>query len=96
MLTKARHALQGTIVILIVVVSTTVLTAIIFVLSIFKLLAPAGRARNAMTHWLSSLGELWVSVNKGLMGFYRDMEWDVQLPEGISRKGRYLIFCNHQ
>lgn len=92
---KVRYALQGTIVILIVAVSTTVLTAIIFILSIFKLLAPAGRARNAMTHWLSSLGELWVSVNKAMTWFNRDM-WDIHLPDGLDHKGRYLVFCNHQ
>ncbi len=49
-----------------------------------------------MTHWLSSLGELWVSVNKCAVWFYRDLEWDVRMPEGISHKGRYLVFCNHQ
>jgi 1-acyl-sn-glycerol-3-phosphate acyltransferase len=24
------------------------------------------------------------------------MEWNIQMPEGISRNGRYLVFCNHQ
>jgi len=95
-LTKVRYALQGAIVILIVTVNTIVLTAVIFILAIFKLLAPPGRARNAMTHWLSSLGELWVSVNKAMVWFYRGMEWDVRLPDGISHTGRYLVFCNHQ
>ena len=96
MLTKVRYGLQGAIVILVVTISTVILTTIIFILSLFKLIAPAGRARNAMTHWLSSLGELWVSVNKCAVWFYRDMEWDVHMPEGISHKGRYLVFCNHQ
>jgi len=96
MLTKVRYGLQGSIVLLIASISTVVLTTVIFLLSVFKLLAPKGRARNTMTHWLSSLGELWVSVNKGLIWFYRELEWDVQMPEGISHKGRYLIFSNHQ
>jgi 1-acyl-sn-glycerol-3-phosphate acyltransferase len=96
MLTRVRYGLQGTFVVLIVSVSTIVLTTVIFLLAIFKLIAPKGRARNAMTHWLSSLGELWVSVNKCMVWFYRDMEWDVHMPEGISHKGRYLVFCNHQ
>jgi len=96
MLTKVRYILQGSVVALVVTLSTISLTLMISFLAIFKFLAPKGGAKNTMTHWLSSLGELWVSVNKGLVGFYRDMEWDVQLPEGISRKGRYLIFCNHQ
>lgn len=96
MFNKVRYGLQGVIVILIVTISTIVLTTVIFLLSLFKLIAPEGRARNAMTHWLSSLGELWVSVNKASVWFYRDMEWDVHMPEGISHKGRYLVFCNHQ
>ncbi len=49
-----------------------------------------------MTRGLSSLGELWVSVNKGLTWFYRGMEWDVQIPQEIDHKTRYLVFCNHQ
>jgi len=96
MLMKARYFLQGAIVVLVVSVSTVVLTTLIFALSIFKLLAPKGRVRNAMTRWLSSLGELWVSVNKCAVWFYRDMEWDVDIPEEISHKGRYLVFSNHQ
>jgi len=96
MLTKARYFLQGAIAVLVVSVSTVVITTIIFTLSLFKLVAPRGRARNAMTRWLSSLGELWVSVNQCVAWFYRDMEWDVHMPEGISHKGRYLVFCNHQ
>jgi 1-acyl-sn-glycerol-3-phosphate acyltransferase len=95
MLTRVRYGLQGAVVLLVVTVSTIVLTMVIFTLSIFKLIAPKGRARNAMTHWLSSLGELWVSVNKGVAWFYR-MEWDIQLPDGINHDGRYLVFCNHQ
>ncbi|HEY5775247.1 MAG TPA: acyltransferase [Xanthomonadales bacterium] len=96
MLTRLRYVLQGVIVMLIVAVSTVVLTTIIFLLAIFKLIAPRGRAQNAMTRWLSSLGEMWVSVNKAMVWFYRDMQWDVHMPEGISHEGRYLVFCNHQ
>ena len=96
MLSILRYGIQGGIVMLLATISTIVITLLIVTLSIFKLIAPKGRARNTITHWLSSLGELWVSVNKSLMWFYRDMEWDVQMPEGISHKGRYLVFCNHQ
>ncbi len=96
MLAKLRYGLQGAIVILVVSVSTVVLTTVIFAGSLFKLIAPRGRVQNAMTHWLSSLGELWVSVNSFAVRFYRDLEWDVHMPEGISHQGRYLVFCNHQ
>jgi 1-acyl-sn-glycerol-3-phosphate acyltransferase len=95
-LTRVRYFLQGAIVLLVVSVSTIVLTSVIFLLAIFKLLAPAGRARNAMTRWLSLLGESWVSINKAMVWFYRGMEWDVRMPDGVSHTGRYLVFCNHQ
>jgi len=96
MLSKLRYFLQGTLVLLIVSFSTVILTTTIFLLSIFKFIAPKGPPRNAMTRGLSSLGELWVSVNKGLAWFYRGMEWDVQIPQGIDHETRYLVFCNHQ
>ena len=96
MLTRVRYGLQGAVVLLVVSVSTIVLTAVIFVLSLFKLIAPRGRARDSMTHLLSSFAELWVSINKLSVRFYRDMEWDVHMPAGISHKGHYLVVCNHQ
>jgi 1-acyl-sn-glycerol-3-phosphate acyltransferase len=96
MLTRMRYGLQGVIVLLVVSVSTVVLTTVIAILAIFKLIAPRGRSRNAMTQWLSSLGETWVSINKSVVWFYRDLEFDVQLPKDISHQGRYLVFCNHQ
>lgn len=96
MLKKIRYGLQGAIVLLVVSINSIVLTTIIFVLSLFKLIAPRGIVRNTLTHWLSSLGELWVSINKFTASFYRGMEWDIQLPEGISHKGRYLVCSNHQ
>jgi len=95
-LKKARYVLQGGIVLLVVSASTVVLTTAICLLSVFKWIAPKGGVRNVINHWLSSLGELWVSVNKAVSWFYRGMKWDIHLPQGLSHKGRYLVFCNHQ
>ena len=96
LLTKFRYGLQGSLVMLVVSISSVVITTMVLVLAILKLLAPKGHARKILTRWLSSLGELWVSVNKGVMWFYRELVWDVQMPDGIGREGRYLVFCNHQ
>lgn len=96
MINKLRYALQGSLVILLVAISTTFLTLLICILSVFKFLAPRGPAKNTVTRWLSLLGEAWVSFNKILVSAYSDLEWDVELPEGISHEGRYLVCCNHQ
>jgi 1-acyl-sn-glycerol-3-phosphate acyltransferase len=95
-LQRIRYALQGVAALLVVSCNTIVLTMAIVVLALFKRIAPKGAIRNTITHWLSSLGELWISVNKLVLWFYRGMKWDIHLPESLDRQGRYLIFCNHQ
>jgi len=91
-----RHALQGSTALLLMSINTIVLTLIIFVLALFKRIAPVGAVRNIVTRVLSSLGELWISVNKSVLWFYRSMKWDTDLPEGLDSRGRYLVLCNHQ
>ena len=96
MFQKVRYALQGAAALLVVSVSTITLTVLIFFLAILKLVAPKGAARNAVTRWLSWVGELWISINKSVAWFYRGMTWDVDMPGKLDRDGRYLVFCNHQ
>ncbi len=96
MLKKVRYAVQGSTALLVVALNTIVLTLVIFVLAIVKRIAPPGAIRNTMTRWLSSLGECWIAVNKFVLWFYRGMEWDIHLPAGLDRRGRYLVLCNHQ
>lgn len=96
MLKRLRYGLQGSVVLLLVSISSVVLTSIIFVLAILKLIIPVPGIRKTLARWASSMGELWVSVNKTTAGFYRGLEWDIQLPEGISHEGRYVVSCNHQ
>jgi len=96
MLSKLRYFLQGTVVVLLVVANTILATVIIFLLAFVKLIAPRGTARNTVTHWLSSVGEYWISFNKLLTWFLHSIKWDIQLPDGLNHDGRYLVFCNHQ
>ena len=96
MLTEIRFVLQGTGALLVIALNTIVLALVIFVLALFKRMAPKGGARNAISRWLSSLGEAWISVNKFVLWFYRGMQWDLSVPADLDRKGRYLVLCNHQ
>ena len=77
-------------------INTIFSTLVIFVLAVVKLVAPKGHARNAVTHWLSYVGDYWVSFNKLMVWFLYDMKWDIQLPEGLDCESRYLVFCNHR
>ncbi len=77
-------------------INTIISTLIIFVLAVVKLFAPKGPARNAVTHWLSSVGEYWISFNKLMARFLYQMQWDINLPDDLKIDGRYLVFSNHQ
>ena len=96
MLNKIRYGLQGGLALLVISVNTIVLTSVLFVLSLFKFLAPKGRPRNFMSRQFSVLAELWISINNSVIRVYRGMQWDIDVPDGIDLKGRYLVFCNHQ
>jgi 1-acyl-sn-glycerol-3-phosphate acyltransferase len=96
MLTRLRYFLQGTLVLLAVSANTIFSTVLVFLLAVVKLFTPKGSARNTVTHWLSSVGEYWISFNKLIAWLLRDMKWNIQLPDGLNPEGRYLVFCNHQ
>ena len=49
-----------------------------------------------MTRLFSALAELWILINNSVIRLYRGMEWDLNVPDDIDLKGRYLVFCNHQ
>jgi 1-acyl-sn-glycerol-3-phosphate acyltransferase len=96
MVKHIRYSLQGSIALIFMSSSTIIITLAILPFALIKYITPAGSFRNQLTRWLSCLGELWVSVNKFVLSFYRGMEWDVHLPENIDLQGRYLLMCNHQ
>lgn len=95
-MTRLRHSLQGTLVLLAVSVNTIAATVVIFLLAVVKFIVPRGATRNRVTQWLSSVGEYWISFNKLMAGFLYAMQWDIQLSDHLSHEGRYLVFCNHQ
>lgn len=95
-MSKVRYALQGAAALLVIGLSTIVLALTMLVGAVFKRLSPPGPFRNTINRWLSVLGEWWVSLNNLVLRCYRGMEWDIQLPQSLDRKGSYLVLSNHQ
>jgi 1-acyl-sn-glycerol-3-phosphate acyltransferase len=88
--------LKGLAALLALSVSTIVLTLFLCLLAIAKFLLPSGRARDGVRRMLAGIAETWISFNNLALGLYRGTTWDVELPEGLDRKGCYLVNCNHQ
>jgi 1-acyl-sn-glycerol-3-phosphate acyltransferase len=81
---------------LILSMSTVVLTVILFILAIGKFLAPVQAVRDWIRRALAGIAETWVAINNVALSRYSTTHWDIQIPEGLDRKGCYLVNCNHQ
>ncbi len=79
-----------------IVTNTIVLTVILCLFSLLKIIAPRGAALNRVRQFLAGLGELWISINNAVFSLFRLTRWDIEIPQGLDRRGCYLIFSNHQ
>jgi len=93
---KLKYLITGSLVMLAVTLNTAFVTLLVFMLAILKFLAPNGRARNAVTHRLSSVGEYWISFNSLMIRLIGSVRWDISRQDGIRIQSLYLVFCNHQ
>jgi len=81
---------------LLITLNTIVLTSLLCVLAIGKWLAPTASVRNFFRRILARIAEGWIGVNNFILARYRNTAWDLQLPDGMSRDGSYLVLCNHR
>lgn len=79
-----------------ITLNTIVLTSVLFLLAIVKFLIPIEWVQVRMRHLLGNLAEAWISINNGILSLYRNPRWNIQVPDGISTEGCYLVSSNHQ
>ena len=77
-------------------INTIVLTLLIFVLAPGKFLAPAKTIRDFFRQVLAGIAEVWISINNVLLSLNGKTRWDVEIPQGLDRRGCYLVNSNHQ
>jgi 1-acyl-sn-glycerol-3-phosphate acyltransferase len=94
--TPVTAVLKGLAAMLTLSVSTIVLTLFLCMVAIGKLLAPTAASRDRVRLWLAGIAETWIGVNSTVLGWYRETEWDIQVPAGLDDQGCYLVMCNHQ
>jgi len=93
---KALKTAKATITLLAISISTIVLTTLLCILAVGKFLAPTESFRNRMRQVLAGLAEFWISVNNSIFSLYRNMKWDIQVPDNLNNRGCYLVSSNHQ
>lgn len=79
-----------------ITLNTVVLTTLLCTLAIGKFLAPTESFRNWMRKILAGLAETWISINNALLSLSSKPRWNIEIPDGLDKKGCYLVSSNHQ
>jgi 1-acyl-sn-glycerol-3-phosphate acyltransferase len=96
LLRKLTATIRGVVVLLVIGASTVTLSLVLFLFAIGKFLAPGGRWRDAFRAIMARLVEAWIAVNGWVLPWPPGRHWDVRLPSELTRRGSYLVSCNHQ
>jgi 1-acyl-sn-glycerol-3-phosphate acyltransferase len=88
--------LKGIITFLLIVVNVICTVTPIMIITVFKLLIPWKRWQVLCSAVLVVLAENWVAINAVILSLFHRIHWDVQGLDKVSRRGWYLITCNHQ
>jgi len=88
--------LLGTIMMVLLFVNTVFWVVPVYITTLIKLLAPRGRARDAVSRWVAWGAQSWSSVNVILVHRLLRVRWDIRGVERLVPEGQYLVCSNHQ
>ncbi len=87
---------KGVLAFLLLVLNTLFWCALLFALSLIKLLLPLQATRRLIDPALNAIATAWISCNSGWMRLTQATAWDVQGVDALAYRGWYLVNCNHQ
>ncbi len=90
------HWLRGSLVFLLIILSTVFWFIPIILFAFIKLLVPIIVVRKYCTRILIEIATIWIGFNNLLLQVFNRTEWDIEGIEGLSLKDWYLVTCNHQ
>jgi 1-acyl-sn-glycerol-3-phosphate acyltransferase len=97
MLSFLPSPLVGALTVLLLLVNIAFWCALLYSLALLRLLLPPVPAwHRAFGRWMVRMAEGWVSVSSAILRLTQRIDWDIELPEGLSREGWYLVISNHQ
>ncbi|ASP40258.1 acyltransferase [Bacterioplanes sanyensis] len=88
--------LTGVIASILLALNTLFCSVILFSLTLIKLLLPFPSARKALNPILVTVASGWIYGNSAWMHLTQRMDWQVNMPDSLSRDGWYFVICNHQ
>lgn len=84
-------------VLMILLITNTILWCIPFyTIVLLKLLTPVSAMRRWWTRRLTWVAQTWFNCNLVFADFFLGTQWQIDLPEGLSKDKTYLLTSNHQ
>ena len=87
---------RGVIAFVLLVINTLFWCALLFTLSLIKLVLPFPAVRAHFDPLLNRIASAWIACNSGWMRLTQRTRWDVDGIEGLVYRGWYLVNANHQ
>ncbi len=81
---------------LLLAVNTLFWGIILFTFTFLKVVIPHKGTRKVITWILNTIANIWITGNSGWMKLTQKMNWNIQRPDNLSRKGWYFVVSNHQ
>jgi len=79
--------LLGTLTLLLLLVNIAFWCALLYPLALLRLLVPVPAWQRACGRGMVRLAESWVGVSGAILRLTQRIDWDVELPESLSREG---------
>ncbi|HUH57099.1 MAG TPA: acyltransferase, partial [Pseudomonadales bacterium] len=88
--------LTGVIASILLALNTFFWAVFLFFFTFLKIIIPIKAVRIVITAILNWIAECWIYGNSGWMHLTQKMDWKVQLPDTLDKKGWYFVISNHQ
>ena len=88
--------LTGIIASALLLINTLVHATFLFSFTFLKIIIPIASVRQGITRILTAIANSWVNCNSGWMRLTQKMDWQIECPKGLNKKGWYFIVSNHQ
>ncbi|MCD8522055.1 MAG: acyltransferase [Saccharospirillaceae bacterium] len=88
--------LTGAIASLLLLINILFWCSLLFIFTFVKIIIPVPLVRKGVTAILTSIANAWVSCNSGWMMLTQKMNWNIQRPANLDKKGWYFVVSNHQ
>jgi len=87
---------RGSLALSLIALNTVFWSALLLAFAVVKLVLPFAAVRRRLDPLLNAIATSWIACNIAWMRLTQHAEWDVDGTAELTRRGWYLVNCNHQ